>query len=77
MRFTNNTLEETIMITTKKIANIVKYASNYKNLDKYEGFCIKCGTKHKEVEPDAEKYPCKKCKKNAVYGLEEILIRLA
>jgi hypothetical protein len=38
------------------------------------GFCVACGKKHSGVEPDARKYPCKGCGKNAVYGAEELLM---
>lgn len=41
------------------------------------GFCIACGKKASGVEPDARKYPCAGCGKNAVYGAEEIVMILA
>ena len=39
---------------------------------KYVGFCLACGKKHSGVEPDARKYLCSKCGKEAVFGAEEI-----
>jgi hypothetical protein len=39
-----------------------------------EGFCIACGEARECCEPDARKYPCDACGKNAVYGAEEIVI---
>lgn len=38
------------------------------------GFCIHCGAKTHGVEPDAEKYRCEECGKQAVYGAEQILL---
>ena len=38
------------------------------------GFCVRCGTEHYCVEPDARKYQCEECGALAVYGAEEILI---
>ncbi len=38
------------------------------------GFCLACGTKTREVEPDARKYTCPKCKREKLYGMEELLM---
>lgn len=38
------------------------------------GFCVKCGTRHTQVEPDARKYTCRKCGLPKVYGAEELLM---
>jgi Zn finger protein HypA/HybF involved in hydrogenase expression len=40
------------------------------------GFCIACGASQKFVEPDAERYPCNKCKQPKVFGAEQILLRV-
>jgi predicted RNA-binding Zn-ribbon protein involved in translation (DUF1610 family) len=41
------------------------------------GFCTACGIEAEGVEPDAEAYECEACGEPAVYGAEELLIRLA
>jgi len=38
------------------------------------GFCIACGVKHFNIEPDARNYECENCGLNEVYGAEEILM---
>jgi hypothetical protein len=38
------------------------------------GFCLNCGKKTREVEPDARKYTCPFCKAEKLYGLEELLM---
>lgn len=40
------------------------------------GFCVACGAEAEGVEPDARKYSCEACGEKAVYGAEELLIRL-
>lgn len=46
-----------------------------RHCDEYSGLCTKCGTiRHGETEPDAEGYPCHKCKANAVVGIENALM---
>ena len=44
----------------------------------YYGFCIKCGTEHTGVEPDACNYPCEneECGEHQVFGAEELLFML-
>lgn len=41
------------------------------------GFCIACGEETKDVEPDACNYECPCCRERAVFGAEELLLRLA
>jgi DNA-directed RNA polymerase subunit RPC12/RpoP len=40
----------------------------------YVGWCIKCGKKHSQIEPDAHEYTCKSCGAKAVYGAEELVM---
>lgn len=40
------------------------------------GFCIACGAEADGVEPDAEGYECEVCGEPAVYGAEELLMRV-
>ena len=40
------------------------------------GFCIACGADAEGFEPDARRYECECCGALAVYGAEELLIRL-
>lgn len=40
------------------------------------GFCVACGEEVEGCEPDARRYPCDSCGAEAVYGAEELLIRL-
>lgn len=40
------------------------------------GFCIACGQEAEGVEPDARRYTCEACGEPAVYGAEELLMRL-
>lgn len=44
--------------------------------EKYKGWCRSCNaiTAHEGVEPDARNYPCKRCKKETVFGIEEALM---
>ena len=44
--------------------------------DDCRGFCTSCGAEAYGVEPDARKYVCECCGAAAVYGAEELLIRL-
>jgi len=39
------------------------------------GFCIECRDQAYGVEPDARRYRCENCGADAVYGVEELLIR--
>jgi hypothetical protein len=39
------------------------------------GFCIECREPTYGVEPDARRYRCESCGEDAVYGVEELLIR--
>jgi hypothetical protein len=38
------------------------------------GFCIACGDATDGVEPDAQRYPCRRCGERSVYGAEELLM---
>lgn len=40
------------------------------------GICIACGTDVEGVEPDAEMYKCESCGEEAVFGVEELLLRM-
>lgn len=40
------------------------------------GFCVACGADAEGVEPDARRYECESCGEMAVYGAEELLIRI-
>lgn len=40
------------------------------------GFCIACGKDAEGVEPDARKYECELCGEKAVYGADELLMRM-
>jgi hypothetical protein len=43
--------------------------------DEYWGCCVKCGAiQFGGVEPDAEKYECEECNKEAVYGIEQLMM---
>ena len=44
------------------------------NEEEYIGFCIACGAKAYDVEPDARRYECDDCGANKVYGAQEILL---
>lgn len=39
-----------------------------------EGYCVSCGEFYGNVEPDARKYTCDSCGKNAVYSVTEIFL---
>jgi hypothetical protein len=41
------------------------------------GFCIACGCEAEGCEPDARGYECEACGEAAVYGAEELLLRMA
>jgi len=41
------------------------------------GICVACGEDQDGCEPDACGYTCESCNSKAVYGAEELLIRLA
>jgi predicted RNA-binding Zn-ribbon protein involved in translation (DUF1610 family) len=40
------------------------------------GLCVTCGNEQAGVEPDARKYECEACGEPAVYGAEELLLRV-
>ncbi len=41
------------------------------------GFCVACGEEQDGCEPDARRYKCDACGKHAVFGAEELLLRLS
>ena len=40
------------------------------------GLCVACGNEQGNTEPDARKYRCEACGERAVYGAEELLLRV-
>lgn len=54
-------------ITLDRIVRMVKR-------DAMQGICGGCGKTVSNVEPDAERYPCPKCKAPRVYGAEQWLL---
>lgn len=41
-----------------------------------QGACLSCGKiNESQIEPDARQYPCDYCKKPAVYGAEELILK--
>jgi len=40
------------------------------------GLCLACGNEQTGVGPDARKHRCEACNKLAVYGAEELLLRV-
>jgi predicted RNA-binding Zn-ribbon protein involved in translation (DUF1610 family) len=40
------------------------------------GLCLACGNEQAGVEPDARKYRCEACGERAVYGADELLMRI-
>lgn len=61
-------------ITQDRIIEAIE--RSYRSLDN-PGFCAACGEDAYECEPDARKYKCEYCGKNAVYGAEEFLLMVA
>lgn len=57
-------------ITVNRVMEAVEQDDNL-------GFCNACGDEVSGVEPDACGYECECCGEAAVYGAEELLIRLA
>jgi len=45
-----------------------------KAADQNKGFCLACGKTQSVVEPDARRYACTHCKKEKVYGAEELVV---
>jgi hypothetical protein len=61
-------------ITAERVLAAVE--SQFNSLDD-PGFCIACGTDQEGCEPDMRRGYCESCGERAVYGAEELLIRLA
>ena len=40
------------------------------------GICLACGMENGCCEPDARKYKCEGCGEHAVYGAEELMMRI-
>lgn len=40
------------------------------------GLCLSCGNEQDGCEPDARRYICEACGEPAVYGAEELLLRV-
>lgn len=40
------------------------------------GLCLACGNEQDGCEPDARRYQCDACGERAVYGAEELLLRV-
>jgi hypothetical protein len=40
------------------------------------GFCLICGVEAEGCEPDAKDYECESCGAPAVYGAEELMMRM-
>lgn len=57
-------------ITLERIMQAVQVDDNL-------GLCVDCGAEQGGCEPDAREYLCDSCRMPAVYGAEELLIRLA
>jgi hypothetical protein len=60
-------------VTLERVTNAVERALS--SLDN-PGFCIACGEEQDGCEPDARRYECDTCGAKAVYGAEELLLRL-
>jgi len=41
---------------------------------KFYGFCLACGAKVADIDPDGRKEPCPKCHAKKVYGAEELVM---
>ena len=61
-------------ITQDRVMHAVN--ARFTSLDN-TGFCAACGAEADGVEPDARRYECEECGKNAVYGAEEFLLMVA
>ena len=61
-------------ITTKRIEAAIK--SNNSNAMTNYGFCKNCGKMRDDCEPDARNYFCMRCKRNEVFGAEELLFEV-
>lgn len=62
-----------LSITSERITAAVERSNT--SLDN-PGFCVSCGEEAEGCEPDARRYECEVCGEAAVYGAEELLLRL-
>lgn len=60
-------------ITMERLLDAVERQSS--SLDN-PGFCTQCGEEQGGCEPDARRYKCEACGEMAVYGAEELLMRV-
>lgn len=60
-------------ITTERVLDAVERSNT--GLDN-PGFCIACGQEQEDCEPDMRKGPCEHCGAKAVYGAEELMMRI-
>jgi hypothetical protein len=60
-------------ITAARVAKAVERRMT--SLDN-PGFCTACGEEADGCEPDARRYKCSYCGDHAVYGADELLIRM-
>lgn len=59
------------MATRKKMTE----AEYHQHVGQYNGLCLCCGEiRGGDTEPDAEKYPCRYCKRNCVMGMENAMM---
>lgn len=60
---------------SKKFQGVSMTRDQFQALDEdYMGLCVACDDIADTCEPDAEKYLCESCSKNAVYGFSQLLI---
>ena len=43
--------------------------------DENVGYCIRCGAKHHNIEPDLDNAKCSECEQPGVFCVEELLVR--
>jgi len=44
--------------------------------DEFMAFCVACGDEAYGLEPDTRAEPCEACGKKAVFGAQELLLRM-
>lgn len=58
-------------ITTKRVVRAVE---RYMTTTECPGFCVYCGTGQGRTDPDARGDLCENCRKQGIYGAEELLL---